>query len=317
VLIIRCPCWSRGPLVAIAVVAAAAPGCGRIDYRIAEEAGSGEDASRDGGSPPGPDAADRDGALDDGALDASELDASELDGGSLDLDGGPLDGGPLDGGPLDAAIPRSPPIVAYSFSEGSGTVAANSAGSAVDLALTGPAWTVTGRYGSALDFDGVDDQGRAPFAPVLEVTHFTLEAWVRPSRTIPGYAIAVGRQSAEGYSLYWLGLEDHGVSGWMKYGRAAALGYGVSGPMDAIPVGTWSHIATTWDGTSLSIYLDGTLIDALTIRQTLLASPSGDLYVGGRGAAGELFAGTIDEIRIYDYARTAAEIALDMATPIP
>ena len=52
----------------------------------------------------------------------------------------------------------SGPVAAYALSDGSGTTAADSSGNSLtaDL-LNGPAWTTSGRFGSALTFDGVND----------------------------------------------------------------------------------------------------------------------------------------------------------------
>ena len=79
--------------------------------------------------------------------------------------------------------------------------------------------------------------------------------------------------------------------------------------------GTWTHLAMTYDGAVLALYRDGTLVSS-TFVSGAIATSSGALRIGGNTIWQEPFAGTIDDLRIYDRALTAGEIADDMQRPV-
>ena len=73
--------------------------------------------------------------------------------------------------------------------------------------------------------------------------------------------------------------------------RAAAPG----APLDArgtrqLPLNTWSHLAATYDGTTLRLYVNGGLVGSRAVAGPLLTS-TGALRIGGNSIWGEFFAG--------------------------
>ncbi len=66
----------------------------------------------------------------------------------------------------------------------------------------------------------------------------------------------------------------------------------------------------TYDGTSLRLYVNGTLVRT-TPATGAMATSTGALRIGGNNVWGEWFAGTIDELNVYNRALTAAEVAQD------
>jgi hypothetical protein len=83
----------------------------------------------------------------------------------------------------------------------------------------------------------------------------------------------------------------------------------------ALPVGVWSHLALTYDGAAMRLFVDGVPVSH---RAATGAVPStGDpLWIGGNQPFGEHFEGVIDEVRVYDRTLDAGEIRADMATPV-
>jgi len=87
----------------------------------------------------------------------------------------------------DAATPGL--VAAYSFDANAGTSAADASGNGRTGTISGAAWT-SGRYGPALDFDGVDDRVNLPPLGTFYKTGFTLEAWAKKRTTKLDAAIA-------------------------------------------------------------------------------------------------------------------------------
>jgi hypothetical protein len=82
-----------------------------------------------------------------------------------------------------------------------------------------------------------------------------------------------------------------------------------------LALNTWTHIATTYDGANMRIYVNGVLV-ATRAQAGNLAVGNQALRIGGNNVSGEFFKGLIDEVRIYNRALSAAEITVDMTTPV-
>ena len=80
-------------------------------------------------------------------------------------------------------------------------------------------------------------------------------------------------------------------------------------------VNTWTHLAATYDGTAVRLYVNGVQA-ASTARTGTLASSTSPLELGGDIFYGQVFNGAIDEVRIYNVALSAAQIQTDMNTPV-
>lgn len=83
----------------------------------------------------------------------------------------------------------------------------------------------------------------------------------------------------------------------------------------AIPVDRWTDVAVTYDGHVLTLFVDGRRVRSRAVAGTVKRTPR-PLWIGGNRPYGERFVGLIDEVRVYDRALSAAEIAADMRTPV-
>jgi hypothetical protein len=90
---------------------------------------------------------------------------------------------------------------------------------------------------------------------------------------------------------------------------------GLVGPA-ALPVDTWSHVAATYDGATHRLYVNGAPVASVSRTGKIGTSPK-PLRIGGNSVFGEWFSGTIDEVRVYNRALTAAEVSADRTRPIP
>jgi hypothetical protein len=201
-------------------------------------------------------------------------------------------------------------VAAYGFDEGTGTAIRDASGQNNNGVATAATWT-TGKFGNALVFNGTSSQVTIPDAPSLRLTTaMTLEAWVFPTTAPTGWRAVVDK-NVDGY--YLMASTDNGnlpgVGGNWTNGNRNVFGTSV------IPVNAWTHLATTFDGTTIRFFVNGAQV--ASVAQTSPLSPTADtLQIGADAYPAEYFAGLIDEVRIYNRALSPAEIQVDMLTAV-
>ena len=90
--------------------------------------------------------------------------------------------------------------------------------------------------------------------------------------------------------------------------------YGETYGTSNLAANAWTHLAATYDGATLRLYVNGTQVSS-TARSGTIKASAGPLTIGGDPLYGQYFSGRIDEVRIYNSALTQAQIQTDMATP--
>ena len=204
-------------------------------------------------------------------------------------------------------------VAAYSFDAGSGTTLADVSGHAHPGTLSGPVWTAAGHSAGALTFDGVNDTVSIADQAELDLTTgMTLEAWVRPTSLGTAWRTVAFKEQA--------GHMSYALYGNTSTGRPTGQVY-VGGQRDArastaLPVNAWSHLATTYDGATLRLYVNGSQAASLAAGGAMAIS-TGPLKLGGNAVWGEWFAGQLDDVRVYNRALSTAEIQGDLARPAP
>jgi len=83
----------------------------------------------------------------------------------------------------------------------------------------------------------------------------------------------------------------------------------------AVPLNAWTHVALTYDGAALRLYVNGTQVSTTDLAGPM-ASSTNPLRIGGNSVWGEYFKGLIDEVRIYNRPLAPSEIQADMGTAI-
>jgi hypothetical protein len=202
-------------------------------------------------------------------------------------------------------------VGAWGFDEGSGSVVGDGSGRGNSGSLAGAVWSA-GRFGSGLSFDGVSSWVTVPDSASLHLdSALTLEAWVRPSALGTVWRTVVFKERGDGmaYSLYANEASTRPVGQVFIDGERNAVGSA------ALPVDEWSYLAVTYDGSSLRLYVDGSLAATAAVSGSIEAS-SGPLRIGGNSVWDEWFAGLIDEVRVYNRALSQSEIQTDMNTPV-
>ena len=203
-------------------------------------------------------------------------------------------------------------VAAYGFNETSGVQVIDASSQNNTGTLSSATRSTIGKFGGALSFNGTSAWVTVPDAPSLELTTgMTLEAWVNPT-TLTAWRTVILKETTGGlaYSLYAANSASR-AAGFVHIGSDIA----VNGTT-AMPLNTWTHLAVTYDGATLRMFVNGSEVSSVALTGAAVVS-SGALRIGGNSVWGEYFKGLIDEVRVYNRALTAAEIQTDMNTPIP
>ena len=143
----------------------------------------------------------------------------------------------------------------------------------------------------------------------------TLEAWVYPTVTPTTWSTVLMKEQpgALVYSLY-AGSSANRPYVYFNTASDSSGERGTIGP-NALPLNAWSHLAGTYDGATLRLYVNGVLVVSQPFTGSIVTS-TGALRLGGNSLWGEYFTGRIDEVRIYNRALSQSEIQTDMNTAV-
>src|SRR5262245_1557264 len=108
-------------------------------------------------------------------------------------------------------------VAAYGFNEGAGATAADATGNAHTGTLNGASWTTSGRFGSALTFNGTSNTVTIADSALLDLTSaMTIEAWVYATSS-SGWRTVLLKESSSGLSYALYGSEGGSrPSGWIR-----------------------------------------------------------------------------------------------------
>lgn len=165
---------------------------------------------------------------------------------------------------------------------------------------------------ATLHFDG-GDCALIPGDVSFDLQHVTVEAWVRLEQH-QTYRVVLGTRvpggSGDAYAL------------WVKSTRLCFSVCPGSGQVDfssgdPLPTEQWLHLAGSYDGEYIRLYLDGAIVDSTAWSGTLAPASAYPVTVGidWDGGPHDGWLGDIEEVRVWSYARTAAELATSWSQP--
>ena len=274
--------------------------------------------------------ADTDGAVDaggaggtggmpgsDGAAATGGADGAVDTGGAGGTGGGGaggmagFGGATATGGTGGSVSPPAGLVAWWKMDESTGTdTAADASGNGNSATLSGlssaSAWT-TGRRGGALKCDGSGGALVGDSAGLDGITTgVTISAWVNRLSATTGFSAVLSRETGTtSGQYYWLGLS----------GDRAEF-YGLSGVLSTatVPIGIWTHLAATHDGTTARIYVNGSQVTSQNSSDVFKADTSKLTICGNQndasGTIAERWNGLVDDLQLYNRALTATEIAI-------
>ena len=212
-------------------------------------------------------------------------------------------------------LPYWAPLYHWKLDEMSGNTASDATGNGDTAVLYGaPVWDA-GKYGNALSFDGVDDYLSTAILQ-KNPNVFTLSLWFKNTSTTGGKLIGLGDAQTGTSGSYdrhlymdnagkiYFGCHNGGVQT-----ISTTLGYND---------GNWHHAAATLSVAGMMLYADG-ILAASNTNVTSAENYNGYWKMGFDNLAGwtnapssDYFSGQLDDIRVYDMALSASDIALLM-----
>jgi hypothetical protein len=177
-----------------------------------------------------------------------------------------------------------------------------------------------------LFLDGVT--GEAISDANFDVQHITVEAWMNvetvnldPCCTFAG-VLTWGRNGDASWEFGVVGVPAGGpieyVYPFFKINWGKNESRSMLSSHAHFDIHTWKHVAATYDGETARIYVNGQLIDEEVWDVPISAGGEGaHMSVGNNFPGGnEYFGGLLDEVRVWDFARSAEELIKTMYRPL-
>ena len=159
---------------------------------------------------------------------------------------------------------------------------------------------------NALLFNGSTSYVEIPYAATNNPAQFTVEFWARVDGGAGDFRAPLSNRNyppVTGFNFYATTANIWSFTGGSGSGNWSEL----NGP--AVVIGQWTHLAATYDGTSYRFYVNGILVNTLVAGFSV--NTSRPMRIGaGRTEGGPLyyFPGAVDEVKIWNYARSASQI---------
>lgn len=170
---------------------------------------------------------------------------------------------------------------------------------------------------NSVQFDGVNDRISISGNTSIfnSANTLTVEAWINAdvwkANSWQGTIVSKDQNNQSGYVLRCgnngrLSFTVGVTSGWTEIVTTTPV----------MQANTWHHVAGVMDNGTLSIYVDGVQVGSRT--SSPISTSVNSVYIGESiGFPGRVFDGRIDEVRIWNIARTQADISANMTVNLP
>ena len=166
---------------------------------------------------------------------------------------------------------------------------------------------------NALDFDGIDDYVDCGINTSLNLrSSMTIELWIKPNQNM-GNGKWDRLVNKDWYTGYFFGGKE-GATNALAVALSGDLNAAVT-PNNTIDIGVWQHVGFVFDdpANTIKIYKNGVLISTSTWNGTITGNPNSSLTLS---QSSETFNGAMDDVRIWNVARTQTEIQTNMNTEL-
>ncbi|MDH3707642.1 MAG: hypothetical protein OES57_16365, partial [Acidimicrobiia bacterium] len=192
----------------------------------------------------------------------------------------------------------------------SNDVAPDSSTQRADLGFRGGlSWaTSPGKAGLSQEFDG--GAARLVGPPTnIDGSGVTLSTWVQP-KSLSGSPRLVAKSDGLGTPAYELLIDTTGSPQVRARIELGGTTYEAAG---GVVTTGWHHLASTWDGTVLRVFVDGVAVASTPATGTPTPDPTVPLVLGNTAGATNPLEGRLDEVRVANVARDASWMATTFA----
>jgi hypothetical protein len=175
---------------------------------------------------------------------------------------------------------------------------------------------VPGKHGSALNFDETTndklDMGDVAAYDFGSSQDFTVTTWVRTTQSAAAsnWPQIVGKEGDATRNGWLFNLHNDTSAGWFAQVYQGGTNYNTSSSVVDVADGDWHHLALVRNGSSLEAWTDGTLTNSVSVSTGSIANAQ-SLIIGTDTWAGSEYLGDIDDVKIFNTALTAAQIAYE------
>ncbi len=205
------------------------------------------------------------------------------------------------------------PVGHWKLDENTGVLAKDASGNGNNGTLTnGPTWA-QGKNGSALNFDGNNDYVDCGDNASLSPTNATWEMWIKPNAL--SLANSLGREQdffskQGGVNNYGWSFYNPNASNNLSFTLNIATTWRTIA-LSSASIGTWYHLAATYDGSYIRGYVNGAAVTPLSASGAISYAGTPSVKIGSFGTGTYCTNAVIDDVRIYNYVRTPAQITWD------
>ena len=199
-------------------------------------------------------------------------------------------------------------VGAWLFEEGKGNTIIDASGAGNDGTIQGaPGW-VNGKFGQALDFDGKQDHVIIPDADSLDLDEMTVAAWINLRNYADDARIITKEEGVNNpWSIYSLQISGAGDTKLEFRPTVGGARRRVESNTD-VPLNEWVHVAATFNGTDVVVYLNGEA-DKTEPHPGEMLTNDKDLWFGASEFwAPRFFDGLMDEAVLLNVALSPEEI---------
>lgn len=203
------------------------------------------------------------------------------------------------------------PAVWWKFDENTGSTSTDVLAGNVATQV-GATWA-TGHSGTAFSFDGVNDYATAPNSASLNIsgTNITVVAWVKitPTDTYQQFVVK-GTNTAAPFNAWHIYGQHLTATTWRPHWQITDENdvRTSASSVDAVNYGDWVHVAGVYDGLQMTLYVNSSQGEGTDVTGNLKQYTQ-PLLLGARGLYQEFMEGLLDDVRIYNRALEASEIA--------
>ena len=159
-----------------------------------------------------------------------------------------------------------------------------------------------------VDCTGEGARGRVP--AIAGLTHYTWAVWLQaqapPGTTTIDNVFSNGSSGGEAFGLAWSHLDAPARQAAYHRGADGHY-YNVQMPGPPLSAGVWRHVAATYDGDTVRLYVQGQ--DVSHLSGLSAQPPAGQFPVCGQLGGNQAWRGQLDDLTVWNRALSAGEIA--------